>query len=139
MKSDEPIFKDALGRARRSTIEQFNDELAVLDRPLEDDVEYYDEPAPRRPWRRAAALFGALALLGGGTALAVSRRSAPVAERSTAEPPRVALVLAAPSLAPAPELAPPAALPPPAPMVRPAQPAATHRPGSHHHKRHHRR
>src|SRR5215831_19500326 len=35
-------------RGRRSTLETFNDEMAVLERPLEDDVEYVDEKPPRR-------------------------------------------------------------------------------------------
>ena len=36
----------AEARQRRSTLETFNDELAVLERPLEGDVEYVDEPKP---------------------------------------------------------------------------------------------
>src|SRR3954469_13782987 len=34
-------------RGRKSTLDSFNEEMAVLDRPLEGEVEYADE-APRR-------------------------------------------------------------------------------------------
>jgi hypothetical protein len=93
------------GRVRRSTLERFNDELAVLDRPLEDDVEYYDDPPPRQLLRRAAAACGVLALVGAGAVLAVGRRSAS-ANSNDGERPRVAVVLRR-----APSPAPPAALP----------------------------
>src|SRR3954465_12997143 len=58
-------------RGRKSTLDNFNEEMAVLDRPLEGDVEYADE-APRRSRMRGVALFAGVVLgmgLGGGVML----------------------------------------------------------------------
>ena len=107
------------GRVRRSTLERFNDELSVLDRPLEAEVEYYDDP-PRRPWRRAAAALGVLALVGAGaftTVLALGRRSASAAA-GDGEAAKVAVVLQ-PAPSPMPAAAAPPATPTPAVDSRP--------------------
>jgi hypothetical protein len=123
---DQPEAKVAeQGRVRRSTIERFNDELAVLDRPLEEDVEYYDDPPPRSPWRRVVAVAGGAALLGGLAAFVFTHRSATVSDDNRA--PSAALVspAAAPSAAPV-AAAPPAPLAlnePPAPPAHDAAPS----------------
>ena len=66
-------------RARKSTLDTFNDELAVLDRPLEGDVEYADE-APRPSRMRGVALFAGVVLgmgLAGGAILSRRHAAAP--------------------------------------------------------------
>src|SRR3954454_2788048 len=63
-------------RVRKSTLDVFTDEMAVLDRPPEGEVEYADE-APRPSRLRGVALFAGIVLgmgLGGGVIL--SRRHA---------------------------------------------------------------
>ena len=51
-------------RPRKTTLETFNEELAILDRPLEDDVEYIDERPPRRrAWQGMSAVIISTALL----------------------------------------------------------------------------
>ena len=109
-------------RPRRSTLETFNEELAVLERPLEGDVEYIDEKPPRR-WPRQLGMFvGAVALVGLGGVLVMSRHKMSVAP---VEPlPAVALA-AAPAPAPIAEAQPAAALIATAPGAPAAQaPAA---------------
>ena len=109
-------------RERKSTLDTFNDEMSLLDRPLEGDVEYADE-APRPSRMRGVALFAGVVLgmgLAGGVIL--SRRHA-------AAPPSVqAAQPAAP--APATAAAPPAAAPAAAPTVLAAQVAPTPAPGA---------
>ncbi len=73
----------------RTTLDRFNAELAILDRPLEDDIEYYDDPRPRRLWQRIGATLGAFTLLGAVAAFAVTRWSSPAA--ATEAVPRAAL------------------------------------------------
>jgi hypothetical protein len=83
-----PSILDPAARPRRSTLETFNDELAILDRPIEEDVEYYDEVPPMRRLRLrtvAAAIlvsaFGAFWALSGqrSGALALPRSAQAVA------------------------------------------------------------
>jgi hypothetical protein len=87
-------------RVRKSTLDVFNDEMAVLERPLENDVEYIDE-APRTSRVRGIALFAGVVLgmgLGGGVML--SRRHAaapPSAEGAQPATPPAAMAVAAPS------------------------------------------
>jgi hypothetical protein len=87
-------------RVRKSTLDVFNDEMAVLERPLENDVEYIDE-APRTSRLRGIALFAGVVLgmgLGGGVML--SRRHAaapPSAEAAQPATPPAAMAVAAPS------------------------------------------
>jgi hypothetical protein len=100
------------GRVRKNTFERFNDEMSVLDRPLENDVEYYDEEPPSRA-PRVAAIGAVLFLLGGGAFLMLHRHFA-----ASAPAPVLA---AAPAPVPA---AAPAPVPAPAPVAMPAAPAA---------------
>jgi len=56
-------------RPRKTTLENFNEELAALDRPLEGDVEYYDErpqPRPRRWAGTSAVIIGTVFFAGAG-------------------------------------------------------------------------
>src|SRR5690348_2122766 len=48
-------------RVRKSTLEKFNDEMSLLDRPIDGDVEYVDE-APPKSRMRGVALFAGIAL-----------------------------------------------------------------------------
>jgi hypothetical protein len=96
-------------RGRKSTLDNFNDELAVLDRPLEGDVEYADEP-PRPSRMRGVALFAGVVLgmgLAGGVIL--SRRhaaappcaeAAPGATAASAAPPMAATTVLAAQVEP---------------------------------------
>jgi len=65
-----------LPAGRKSTIEVFNDELAALERPLEGEVEYFDEAQPPSRWRQAGALFAVVVVVGVGGALLISRNRA---------------------------------------------------------------
>jgi hypothetical protein len=67
-------------RPRRTSVEVFNDEMAVLDRPLEGDVEYIDE-APTSRWRKAGGFMAVVILVGVGGALVMSRHRAETAAR----------------------------------------------------------
>jgi hypothetical protein len=97
-------------RIRKTTLEHFNEEMSVLDRPLEGEVEFYDEPKPRR-WR-VPAIGGVIFLASCAAYLGVLRH------RSTAE--------AAPAPAPAPAVATaPAAATPPGAAAVPAATAPT--------------
>jgi hypothetical protein len=53
-------------------VESLNQELAVLDRPLEGEVEYYDERPPRG-WRAGATGLVLTLVCGGGLLLALGR------------------------------------------------------------------
>lgn len=98
-------------RIRRSTLERFNDELSVLDRPLEADVEYYDEQPPSKRPRMVAITMALFVIGGGGGFLLLSRHIG-------APAPPVELVIASPAAAPpAPTVAP--SLPPPLPAPPP--------------------
>jgi hypothetical protein len=122
MSSDHDAARGLDGRVRRSTIERFNDELAILDRPLEGEVEYYDDPRPRSGWRRVGPVVGALALLGAGAA-GFKLRSASAGEGGD----RPSIAAALPAVAPAqiPAASPlPAAAPAPVVQDLPVQPAA---------------
>ena len=106
-------------RPRKTTLETFNDEMAVLDRPLENDVEYYDEKPPSR-WRGiTSALFGVVVIGAASGLVFVKMRSSNAAPAQAAAsapaPAPVATPSAAIALAPAPAPAPtPAAAPVPA-------------------------
>src|SRR5947207_782072 len=65
-------------RSRKNTIERFNDEMAVLDRPLEGEVEYIDEKPPRR-WGHFVAFAATIAIVGGGGAYLLSHPRAAIA------------------------------------------------------------
>jgi hypothetical protein len=57
-------------RPRKTTLETFNEELAILDRPLDNDVEFIDErPLRRRAWQGMSAVLISTALVAGGALL----------------------------------------------------------------------
>ena len=98
-------------RPRKTTIETFNDELAVLDRPLQNDIEYYDEKPPSR-WRGVTSVLFGVVVIGAASGLVfVKMRSsnAAPAQASAPAPAPVATpsaaIAAAPTPAPAPTLA----------------------------------
>jgi hypothetical protein len=116
-------------RTRRSTIERFNDEMAVLDRPLENEGEYFEEEPPRKG-RRLGVLACAAFALGAAAFMLWSRVSGAVAATpplvvasalSVAEPAAAPIVPSAP--APAPAHA-PIVQPVPAPSPAPSAPVA---------------
>jgi len=112
-------------RPRRSTLETFNDEMAVLERPLEGDVEYYDEPAPRSAWRRMGMFVVVVGVIGAGGAVVMSRHHAQAAadaQASASAPAPVLVAAAAPAVAPLPPSQ--AAMPTPAPAALEAAPSA---------------
>ena len=62
-------------RGRRSTLETFNDELAVLERPLEGEVEYFDEKPPSR-LPRFVGFVAVILVVGVGGSFLISRHRA---------------------------------------------------------------
>src|SRR5262245_59285362 len=110
MSSDDPT------RRPHSTLETFNLEMAPLNRPIEGDVEYEDEPPSR--WRRAGAFVGIVLFVGLAGSLMIARQQSKAAARAEAKQPQ-----APAATAPAPA-AQPAAPAPAAPVVAAAQPAA---------------
>lgn len=94
---------DGHPRVRRTTLESFNAELAVLDRPLEGEIEYYDEP-PRRSRRSIGTMVGLVGMLGSVAAFALTRRpdtaTSDVNAGADGARPRVAVVTPPPAAAP---------------------------------------
>ena len=114
--TDAPV--DRSPRVRTTTLDLFNQEMSVLEQPLDEEVEYYDEPRPRR-WRVRAIGVAIFALSFGGYLTATRYRHAPqVAAREPSAPPPAAAVVAA---VPAPPPAPAVAMP--APVAMAAAPA----------------
>ena len=98
VKTEPPPVPNDPGRARRSTLDFFNDEMAVLDRPLEGAVEYVDEaPRPSR-WRRVGMFAVVVAVMGVGGGVVMSRRHAAVESRAQASQPGTSPGVAAPSV-----------------------------------------
>ena len=60
------VMPPPLPAGRKSTIELFNDDLAVLDRPLEGEVEYFDDAQPPSRWRQGVAFFAVVVVVGVG-------------------------------------------------------------------------
>jgi len=87
-------------RSRKNTIERFNDEMAVLDRPLEGEVEYIDEKPPRR-WRHLVAFAATVAIVGGGGAYLLSHHRAAIAAASAEQAPSAPQPVQAQAPAPA--------------------------------------
>jgi hypothetical protein len=107
-------------RERKTTLDTFNDELAVLDRPIEGDVEYEDEVQPPSRFRRVGLFAGIVVVMGLGGGLLLSRRHATVeapaqASAQPAPPAATPTVLAA--------AAPAAAMPAPTPTPAAEPPA----------------
>lgn len=113
---------------RKSTIEVFNDELAALERPLEGEVEYFDDAQPPSRWRQAVAFFAVVVVVGVGGALLISRQRAAADARelaaAQAAPPAAAVAAAPPSSALAAAQTPPAPAAPEAPAATAGAPAA---------------
>ena len=132
-----PAVREATERPRKNTIERFNDELSVLERPLEGDVEYYDEAPPSTRWRKLSAFV----LVAGLTACAslIIMRHRPARE-AVGQPAPMLAPPSPPSSSDRERVAPPAlaaAEPAPAAGVAPAARHARHRKSaSRHHGRH---
>jgi hypothetical protein len=113
-------------RKRRSTLDLFNDEMSVLERPLVDDVEYYDEVPPRSGWRKVGAFVAAAAMTAGGALFFMKHyppKGAVAAQTAQAVSPAAAKVATTPVAPVAPVVAPaPAAA---APAVAATAPAAS--------------
>jgi len=61
-------------RPRKTTLESFNEELALLDRPLEGEVEYYDErPRRRQRWAVTSPVIIGSVFFAGAAVLFLSR------------------------------------------------------------------
>jgi hypothetical protein len=111
--SEEPV------RERKSTLQAFNEELAVLERPLEGEVEYVDEaPPPSRLKRMGISVGVVLTLMGIGGGIWLSRRQAAAGSLTQAEQ-----QAAAPAMAPALVIAAPAAAAPAPPAAVAGAPA----------------
>ena len=106
-------------RVRKTTLDHFNDEMSVLDRPMEAEVEFYDEPRPRR-WR-VPAIGAAIFVLSCGAYLGLLRHRRAAEAASAATAPAAAPVVA--SAPPVPSAATTAAMAPPA-AAAPATPAS---------------
>ena len=104
---------------RKSAVEEFNEELAVLERPLEGEVEYFEDAQPPSRWRQAGAFLAVVVVVGVGGSLLISRNRAAADARELAA--GQASPAAAVAAAPPPALA--AAQTPPAPAA-PEAPAA---------------
>jgi hypothetical protein len=107
---------------RKSAVEEFNDELAVLERPLE--VEYFDDEKPPSRWRQAAGFMAVVVVVGVGGALLISRNRAAADARELAAGPASPAPAAAAAAAAAPSPALAAAQTPPAPEAPAADEAA---------------
>ena len=107
--TDAPV--DRSPRVRTTTLDRFNQEMSVLDQPLDGEVEYYDEPQPRR-WRVPAIGVAIFALSFGGYLTAARYRHAPQAAAREPAAPAAVVVAAVPA-------------PPSTPAVAMAAPVAT--------------
>jgi hypothetical protein len=96
---------DRSPRVRTTTLDRFNQEMSVLEQPLDGEVEYYDEPQPRR-WRVRAIGVALFALSFGGYLTAARYRHAP--QVAAKEPSAAEVVAAVPALPSAPAVAMPA-------------------------------
>ncbi len=134
---------DRSPRVRTTTLDRFNQEMSVLDQPLDAEVEYYDEPQPRR-WRVGAIGVAIFALSFGGYLTAARYRHAPqvAATERSAPPPAAEVVAAVPAPPSAAAVAPATEKPEPASADEPAAPSkavALHAKANghhHHHSRH---
>ena len=96
-------------RPRKTTLETFNDEMAILDRPLENDVEYYDEKPPSR-WRGMRSILVGVIAIGAASGLVFvkMRSSNAAASTAAATAPAAPAVLPSAAIAAAPAPAAPA-------------------------------
>jgi len=91
-----PMPPSAPVRNQKSTLETFNAEMSLLERPLEGEVEYFDEAPPPSRWRRVGLFAGIVVVMGLGGGLVLSRQ-----RQATAETPAQAAAQPAPAAAPA--------------------------------------
>src|SRR5688572_19171418 len=110
-------------RPRKTTLETFNEELAILDRPIEGEVEYYDDRPPRRRrWPGMSAVVIGFGIFAGAGALFFSHqdpetiiagaRAAATATAPTLPSPSPPTVDVSPVTAAAPPPPPPVAMEP---------------------------
>lgn len=118
-------------RKRRSTLDTFNDEMSVLERPIDGEVEYFDEKPPSR-WPRFLGFVAVMVVVGVGGSFLISRHRAAAGTQALAaqpSPPAPAAaqpVLAAQTEAPvATAIAPAEAAAAPAPAEAPTDDEAT--------------
>jgi hypothetical protein len=105
-------------RPRRTTLEIFNDEMAVMDRPLETDVEYFDDEKPPSRLRGRASIVLGIVAIGAACGLFFVKVRSPASAAATAATP------AAPPVATAVAAASPIAAPTPPAAELPAPEAA---------------
>jgi hypothetical protein len=117
------MSSDEANRPRRDSLETFNLEMAPLDRPIEGEVEYEDEPPSR--WRQAGALVGIVLFVGLAGALLIARQQSKAATRTEKAQQQAPAAAAPAPAAPVAAAAQPAA---PAPVPAPALAAATPEP-----------
>jgi hypothetical protein len=126
--SEPPVSPAPRSHAR----EMLSQELAVLNLPLEDEIEYYDE-APVRRWPKRLAVFAAFAAVAGVVYLFVAprhRAPAVVADPAPVIAPQPALQPPSPAVAATaqPVQSPPSDVQPKVTEHRPAK-HASHKPG----------
>ena len=125
VKTEPPPVPNDAGRGRRSTLDFFNDEMAVLERPLEGAGEYVDEaPGPSR-WRRVGMFAVLVAVMGVGGGVVLSRRHTAVESHAQASQPTTSPGAAAPSVIAATATAPAPAAGAPAPAAAADEGSAT--------------
>ena len=73
-------------RKRRSTLDTFNDEMSVLERPIDGEVEYFDEKPPSR-WPRFIGFVAVMVIVGVGGSFLISRHRAAAGTQALASPP----------------------------------------------------
>jgi hypothetical protein len=100
------VVAEPAPRMRKTTLENFNEEMAVLDRPLEGEVEFFDEPRPHR-WRVPAVGMAIFALSCGAYLGVLRHRNSanPASATSAAPAPVAALAVGSTPPAPAPSAA----------------------------------
>lgn len=82
----EPAAQAQPSRKRRSTLDTFNDEMSVLERPLEGEVEYFDEKPPSR-LPRLVGFVAVIVVVGVGGSFLISRHRATAGTQAQASPP----------------------------------------------------
>ena len=98
VKTEPPPVPNSRGRERPKTLDFFNDEMAVVDRPREGAVEGVDEAPPPSRWGRVGMFAVVVAVMGVGGGVVLSRRHAAVESRAQASQPATSPGAAAPSV-----------------------------------------